>query len=227
MFDSWYLGEEPRSTSSIVTASADVLVQATFAREDSSLVVRSIDTDPRTGFSENTFVELSEAMSRRDSGKKGKTKKLGRREKEAIEEYCRLFEAACKWLKTQWQDCDEEMPSRFRGGHQLKYHVIILMYKYYQDKMTGRRSGPPMKYEGSTWTPDRAELKWILQQAAETDLRPADVGRQELILWISAYFAWRNRIAKAQRNAAAQGLDYSPEDEEDSRGFRITGRVNM
>ena len=78
MFDSWYLGEESRSTKSIVTASADVLVQATFAREDSSLVVRSIDTDPSTEFSENTFVELSQATSRRGSGKKGKTKKLGR-----------------------------------------------------------------------------------------------------------------------------------------------------
>jgi hypothetical protein len=194
--------------------------------EGSSQVVRSVQTESGIEISEQTFEALSQATKRRDSRKNGKMRKLSPRKKEAVKAYCCMQTAAGEWLKTTWPNCDEEMPTHFRGGLQIKYHVIILMYKYYQDKMTGRRSGPPMKYEGSTWTPDQAELKWILQQAAEADLRPADVGRQELILWISAYFAWRNRIAKAQRDAAAQGLDYSPEDE-DSGGIRITGRVNM
>jgi hypothetical protein len=221
------LGEESRSTISIETDAEDVnVLDVTFATEGSSWVVRSVQTEQGIEISEQTFQEHSQATKRRDSKKKGKTRKLSPRKKEAVEAYCRMQTAAGGWLKTTWPDCDEEMPSRFRGGPQLKYHVIILMYKYYQDKMTGRRSGQRMKYEGSTWSPDQAELKWILQQAADIEFRPADVGRQELILWISEYFAWQNRIAKAQRIAAAEGLDYSPGDV-DSGGIRIRGRVNM
>lgn len=131
-FDSWYLGEESRSTSLIETDAGDV--EVTFV---TSQAVRSVQTKSGIEISEQTFEALSRATKRRDSKKKGGLKNLSQRKKEAVEAYCRMQTAAGEWLKTSWPSCDEEMPTHFRGGGQIKYHVVALMYKYLSDKDTG------------------------------------------------------------------------------------------
>lgn len=203
-FDSWYLGEESRSTISIETDAEDVnVLDVTFATEGSSRVVRSVQTESGTEISEQTFEALSRATWRQDSKKKGKMRKLSPRKKAAVKAYCDLQTAARKWFETEWPNCDEEMPRHFRGGLQVKYHVVTLMYKYLSEKDTGKCLKPLLICTRTVWTPDQEELKWILQQAAEYSGRPADIDRRNLILWINGYTALQSRRKKVRRNPSA------------------------
>lgn len=218
-FDSWYLGEESRSTISIETVAGDVRV--TFTTDKSSQVVRSVQTESGTEISEQTLEALSRATKRRDSKKKGKTRKLSPRKKAAVEAYCDLQTAARKWFQAEWPNCDEEMPTHFRGAPQVKYHVVTLMYKYWSEKDTGKCLKPLLICTRTIWTPDQEELKWILQQAAEYSGGPADIDRRNLILWINGYTALQSRRKKAQRDLSAD----PDADEIKSVGIRVEGGV--
>jgi hypothetical protein len=181
-FDSWYLGEESRSTSLIETDAGDV--EVTFA---TSQAVRSVQTESGIEISEQTFEALSRATKRRDSKKKGGLKNLSQRKKEAVEAYCRMQTAAGEWLKTTWSNCDEEMPTHFTGSVQVKYYVVALVYKYLSDKDKGICLKPALRCNRPIWTPDQEELRWILQQAAAFHGEPADIDRRDLIRWINDY----------------------------------------
>jgi hypothetical protein len=217
-----YTGTELRSTISIETDAEDVnVLDVTFATEGSSRVVRSVQTESGTEISEQTFKALSRATWRQDSKKMGKTRKLSPRKKAAVEAYCDLQTAARKWLEAEWPNCAEEMPRHFRGGLQVKYHVVTLMYKYLSEEDTGKCLKPLLICIRTVWTPDQEELKWILQQAAEYSGGPADIDRRNLILWINRYNALQSRRKKAQRDLSA-GTDA---DESEVFGVRVEGGV--
>jgi hypothetical protein len=200
-----------RSTISIETDAEDVkFVDVTYATENSSQVVRSIQTESGTEISEQTFEALSRATRRQDSKNKGKMRKLSPRKKAAVEAYCDLQTAARKWLEAEWPNCAEEMPTHFKGGLQVKYHVVTLMYKYWSGKDTGKCLKPLLICTRTVWTPDQEELKWILQQAADYSGGPADIDRRNLILWINGYTALQSRRKKAQRDLSA-GTDADEE----------------
>ncbi|KAG7530847.1 hypothetical protein FFLO_04754 [Filobasidium floriforme] len=221
-FISSYTGTEMRSTISIETEAEDVkFVDVTLATENSSQVVRSVQTESGIEISEQTYEALSRATWRQDSKKPGTMKKLSPRKKAAIKAYYDLQTAARKWFQAEWPNCDEEMPTHFRGGLQVKYHVVTLMYKYWSEKDTGKCLKPLLICTRTVWTPDHEELKWILQQAADYSGGPADIDRRNLILWINGYTALQNRRKKAQRNPSAD----PDADEIEPVGIRVEGGV--